>query len=83
MARQIEETLREVQRWDPSKHPGNEELMERIRTPGPAEHRATRASAPPQTGRQRRAGRSSAAERVPQGYGDAVAEYFRKLSKSK
>jgi hypothetical protein len=27
--------------------------------------------------------RSAAGETVPQGYGDAVAEYFRKLSKGK
>jgi hypothetical protein len=27
--------------------------------------------------------RTTAVERVPQGYGDAVAEYFRRLSKTK
>jgi len=83
MARQIEETLREVQRWDPSKHPGNEELIERIRTQVLPNIEQLELQLRRKLEGKDGQVRSSAAERVPQGYGDAVAEYFRKLSKSK
>ena len=83
MARQIEETLREVQRWDPSKNPDSEARLEQIRSqilPSIEQlELQLRRKLEGQDGQVR----SSAAERVPQGYGDAVAEYFRKLSKSK
>jgi len=83
MARQIEETLREVQRWDPAKHPGNEELIERIRTQVLPNIEQLELQLRRKLEGKDGQVRSSAAERVPQGYNDAVAEYFRKLSKSK
>ena len=84
MARQIEETLREVQRWDPSKHPGNEALIwsRSARQILPNIEQLELQLRRKLEGKDGQV-RSSAAERVPQGYGDAVAEYFRKLSKSK
>ena len=69
MARQIEETLREVQRWDPSKHPGNEELIERIRTQVLPNIEQLELQLRRKLEGKDGQVRSSAAERVPQGYG--------------
>jgi hypothetical protein len=83
VARQIEETLREVQRFDPSKTPGNPALLEQIRTellPTIEELELKLRRKLDGTDGQVR---TSTAERIPQGYSDAVAEYFRRLSKTK
>jgi hypothetical protein len=83
LAREVDATLREVQRWDPSKHPGNDALLEQLRTqilPNIEQlELQLRRKLEGKDGQVR----SSAVERVPPGYGDAVAEYFRRLSKSK
>jgi hypothetical protein len=83
MAKQIEETLREVQRWDPAKHPGNAALIEQIRTSVLPNIEQLELQLRRKLDGTDGQVRSSAVERVPQGYDDAVAEYFRRLSKSK
>jgi hypothetical protein len=82
--RDIQELLAEMQRLDPSRFPGNPELLERLRSEVlPAleqiELQVRRQIEDQQGGQVRNAG----GEPIPPGYSGAVAEYFRRLSKSK
>jgi len=81
--KQIEETLREVQRWDPTKTERNDAILEQLRTQVLPNIEQLELQLRRKLEGKDGQVRSSAAERVPQGYDDAVAEYFRKLSKSK
>ena len=83
MAREVEETLREVQRFDPSKTPGNPALIDQILTQVLPNIEQLELQLRRKLEGKDGQVRSSAAERIPQGYGDAVAEYFRRLSKTK
>ena len=76
--------LAQIQKIDPSRFPGNPELLERLRNEVlPAleqiELQVRRQADEQQGGQIRNAG----GEAVPPGYSAAVAEYFRRLSKSK
>jgi hypothetical protein len=83
MAREVEAALREIQRFDPSKAEGNAAMVERIRnTVLPNIEQLELQLRRKLEGKDGQV-RSSAAERIPQGYGEAVAEYFRRLSKTK
>ena len=82
--RDIQDVLAEMRRLDPSRFPGNPELLERLRTQVlPAleqiEVQLRRQADDQQGGQVRDAG----AEPAPPGYSGAVAEYFRRLSKGK
>ncbi|MFB3778111.1 MAG: hypothetical protein ACE141_10885 [Bryobacteraceae bacterium] len=82
--RDIQELLAEMQRLDPSRFGGNPELLERLRGEVlPAleqiELQVRRQMEDREGGQVRNAG----SEPVPPGYSGAVAEYFRRLSKSK
>ena len=82
--RDIQELLAEMQRLDPSRFPGNPELLERLRSEVlPAleqiELQVRRQVEEQQGGQVRNAG----GEPVPPGYSGAVAEYFRRLSTTK
>jgi hypothetical protein len=84
LARDVQDLIREMQRVDPSRVPGNAELIERIQSVVlPAieqlELQLRRKLEDKNAGQVRTAG----SEPVPAGYADAVAEYFRRLSKSK
>jgi hypothetical protein len=84
VARDIQDLIREMQQLDPKRFPGNPELVERLRTqvlPGleQIELQLRRKLDDEQTGQVR----SGLSRPVPPGYADAVAEYFRKLSKSR
>ena len=84
LTREVQELLKEMQKVDPSRFPGNPELIERIRTDvlpnlEQLELQLRRKLEGQDSGQVR----SSSAERIPEGYGDAVAEYFRRLSKGK
>ena len=81
--RQVEELIREMQRLDPKRFPGNPELVEQLHTQvlndvDKLELQLQRAADGKQSGQVR----SSDPLTVPSGYQDAVAEYFRKLSKN-
>ena len=84
IAREIDRILQEVRDIDPRKFKGNPELIERIRNQilPTIEHlelslrKQVDESAKGQV-------RTPASEKVPAGYGEAVAEYFRKLSRGK
>ena len=77
-------TIQDMYRLDPRLSPGNPELMNRIESQmltgiEQIELQLRRQLDDQQGG----AVRSGSAEPVPQGYADAVAEYFRRLSKEK
>jgi hypothetical protein len=83
-SREIQDAIREMQSIDPSRFPGNPALVESLRADVlPAieqlELKLRRKLEDQQTGQVR----STAGENIPQGYGAAVAEYYRRLSKSK
>ena len=76
--------MEELKRLDPSRYPGNPELVERIRSQIlPAleqmELQMRRQLDDEQGGQVRNSG----SEPVPPGYSGAVADYFRRLGKSK
>ena len=79
----LQELIRQMERLDPSRFPGNPALVEQLRTQMLAsvdklELKLRRSADDKQTG-QIRGGDSLP---VPSGYQDAVAEYFRRLSKT-
>lgn len=80
--RDVADLIREMQRLDPKRFPGNPELVERLR----GEVLASLEQIELQLRRkledkQGSSVRSGAADRVPAGYANSVADYFRKLSK--
>ena len=84
LSRDIGDMVRDMQRVDPRLFPGSPELMNRIEAQTLAgvdqiELQLRRMLDDQEGGYVR----SGSAEPVPPGYADAVAEYFRKLSKEK
>ncbi len=84
VARDVRELIREMQRIDPKRFAGNPELVERIRKEMLAgvegvELRLRRLAEEQKGGSVR----SAASERAPEGYADAVAEYYRRVAKGK
>lgn len=85
LAKDLQELMREMQKYDPSKLTGNPQLVERIRTeilPN-IEQLELQLRRKLEGNDGSGQARSGSPERVPQGYADAVAEYFRKLSKTR
>jgi hypothetical protein len=84
LLKDVDALLREMQGLDPRRFAGNPELVERLRTavlPNLEQlELQLRRKLEEQSGGQVR---SSGRDRVPAGYGDAVAEYFRRLSRGK
>jgi len=82
--REIQELIKEMQRLDPSRFPGNPALVEQLHTQVLAEvdklDLELRRQLDAQQGGQVRSGDSRPA---PPGYEDSVAEYYRRLSKTK
>jgi hypothetical protein len=81
--RQVQELIREMQRLDPSRFPGNPALVEQLHDQvlgdvDKLELQLRRA----QDGKQSGQVRSTDSLPVPAGYEDAVADYFRRLSKT-
>ncbi len=81
--RQVQDLIREMQRLDPSRFPGNPAMVEELynRVLGDVdklELQLQRASDAKQSGQVRNA----ESQPVPPGYEDAVADYFRRLSKT-
>ena len=84
LAGDVQALIREMQRLDPSRFPGNPALL------GQLESRVLTALEQLELQLRRKAGeaqegnvRTGASDPVPAGYAGAVAEYFRKLSKSR
>ena len=80
--REIQEMIKELSRLDPKRFPGNPELVERLRgdIQSQLEHLELllRRKLDDQQGANVRSG---ASDKVPSGYANSVAEYFRRLSK--
>ena len=81
--RQVEELIREMQRLDPSRFPGNPAMVEELHNQvlsdvDKLELQLRRSS----DGKQSGEAHSAESQAVPPGYEDAVAEYFRRLSKT-
>lgn len=80
----VESLIREMQRLDPKRFPGNPELLERMRNtilPNLEQIELQLRRKLEDTG----GGpvRSAATEKAPEGYSEAVAEYFRRLSRKR
>jgi hypothetical protein len=81
--RQVQDLIREMQRLDPSRFPGNPAIVEELhnRVLGDVDklelqlQRAADAKQPGQV-------HNAESQPVPRGYEDAVADYFRRLSKT-
>jgi len=84
MARQVQELIRQMQRLDPSRFPGNPALVEQLHAQVLAdvdklELQLRRQLDDKQYGQVR----SGDTRTVPAGYEDSVADYYRRLSKNK
>jgi hypothetical protein len=81
--REIQDLVKEMQRLDPSRFPGNPEMVEQLHTQvlndvDKLELQLRRNADDPQPGQVR----TSKAPTVPPGYQDAVAEYYRRLGRA-
>jgi len=84
LAAEIQQLIREMERLDPRRFPGNPRLLEQLRTRVLPQLEQIELQL--RRGLEERSGeqvRTGASEQVPPGYGDAVAEYFRRLSKAR
>jgi hypothetical protein len=84
MARQVQELIRQMQRLDPSRFPGNPALVEQLHAKVLAdvdklELQLRRQLDDKESGQVR----SGDIRSVPAGYEDSVADYYRRLSKNK
>jgi hypothetical protein len=82
--REIQDLVKEMQQLDPSRFPGNPEMVEQLHTQvlndvDKLELQIRRNTDEPQAGQVR----TSKTPAVPAGYQDAVAEYYRQLGKGK
>ena len=80
--KEIDDLVKEMQQLDPSRFPGNPEMVEHLHTQvmndvDKLELQIRRNSDDPQIGQVR----TSKTPTVPPGYQDAVAEYYRRLGK--
>lgn len=83
-AREVRNAIREIERLDPGRFPGNPQLVEGLRAQTLATVEQIEILLRRKLDEQRSSQvRSAAGERIPPGYGAAVAEYYRRLSKSK
>jgi hypothetical protein len=83
IGKDLRDTIQNLYRLDPRLSPGNPELMNRIESQMLSGIEQIELQLRRQLDDQGGAVRSGSAEPVPQGYADAVAEYFRRLSKEK
>ncbi len=84
VARDVEALMREMQRLDPKRFPGNPELLSRLHGQVLAEIEQVELRLRRMLDGDRAGNvRSSAGQPPPPEYADAVAEYFRRLSKDK
>ena len=83
LANEVAEVMKELQKYDPARLANDPLLAERIKASVlPAIQQLELQLRRKLEGGSGGDVRSSAADRIPTGYGEAVAEYFRKLSKS-
>ncbi|MCX6638629.1 MAG: hypothetical protein NT090_26545, partial [Acidobacteria bacterium] len=81
---EIQQAIREIERLDAARFPGNPELVARLRDQVlPSIEQLELLLRRKLEERQSGQVRSATGERIPQGYGASVAEYYRRLSRSK
>jgi hypothetical protein len=83
IGKDLRDSIQNLYRLDPRLSPGNPELMNRIESQMLTGVEQIELQLRRQLDDQGGAVRSGSTEPVPQGYADAVAEYFRRLSKEK
>jgi hypothetical protein len=83
IGKDLRDTVQNLYSLNPNMSPGNPELMKRIESEMLTGVEQLELQLRRQLDDQGGAVRSGSAEPVPQGYADAVAEYFRRLSKEK
>ena len=83
IGKDLRDAIHDMYRLDPRMVPGNPELMNRIESQMLSGVEQIELQLRRQLDDQGGVVRSGSAEPVPQGYADAVAEYFRRLSKEK
>jgi len=83
VGKDLRDTIQDLYRLNPQLSVGNPELMERIESQMLAGVEQLELQLRRQLDDQGAAVRSGSSEPVPEGYADAVAEYFRRLSKEK
>jgi hypothetical protein len=83
IGKDLRDTIQNLYRLDPRQSPGNPELMNRIESQMLSGVEQIELQLRRQLDDQGGVVRSGSADPVPQGYADAVAEYFRRLSKEK
>lgn len=81
--RDIQKLIREMQQLDPKRFVGNPELVEQLRNQLLANIEQLELQLRRQVDGESGNVRTGTQQRVPSGYGEAVAEYFRKLSKGR
>lgn len=84
MSRGVQGLLRDMQGVDPARFAGDRDLLERIQgqlLPGVEELELQLRRKLEE--KQGEGARSGSNEKTPEGYGEAVAEYFRRLSRSR
>jgi hypothetical protein len=79
---EIQELIREMQRLDPSRFPGNPELFEQLHTQVLGDVERLELQLRQNAGPQPSQARIGKADAVPPGYQEAVADYYRRLSKN-
>lgn len=81
---EIDRLIRDMQRIDPSRFPGNPQLVDKMRSQVlPALEQLELQLRRDLDASEGSLARSGSSDKIPQGYSNAVAEYFRKLGKSK
>lgn len=81
---EVDRLIQEMQRIDPNRFPGNPQLVEKMRTQVlPALEQLELQLRRELDGAESGLARSSGTDRIPAGYDQAVAEYFRRLGKAK
>lgn len=81
---EVDRLIQEMQRIDPARFPGNPALVEKMRSQVlPALEQLELQLRREIDGGESGLARAGGSERVPDGYGEAVAEYFRRLGRAK
>ena len=83
VARELQDLSRQMQRLDPRKYPNNQELLDQIHSRILAQIEQVELMLRRKLDDQSGTVRSGAQQAPPAGYADAVAEYFRRLSKER
>ncbi|MDQ6699618.1 MAG: hypothetical protein M3Z36_05475, partial [Acidobacteriota bacterium] len=83
VARELQDLSRQMQRLDPGKYPNNQELLDQIHSRILAQIEQVELMLRRKLDDQSGTVRSGAQQAPPAGYADAVAEYFRRLSKER